>query len=318
MATKKIISQADAVKHFESLVSGKAIYLWGANCEKITAALCTRLYNSFKSNTYNKAYYDGKLKEGAGRIGADCSGAFYGISKNDRTAAGYYKDCTRKGKIANIPAGEVVAVFNSKLTHIGLYCGNGYTIEMKSSKDNVHKEKLNKSRWAYYGYLDFVDYSVPYSISDKTETTPAVANKYIADYQKWLNATYKAGLEVDGYYGADTLKASVKAIQSFYNEILTKEKKKTIAVDGSYGDNSRAATPSWSTIVKNTAMIYIILMRIYAKKISIAECVSNCKVVYSKWETEQATCLKRYQGSVRGLTVDGKPGQASMYSLFHV
>lgn len=318
MATKKLISQADAVKHFESLVSGKAIYLWGANCEKITAALCNKLFKSFKSNTYNKAYYDGKLKEGAGKIGSDCSGAFYPLSKVDRTAAGYYKNCTRTGKIANIPAGEVVAVFNSKLSHIGLYCGNGYTIEMKSSKDNVHKEKLNKSRWTYYGYLSFVDYSVPYGVTIKEESAPAVSNKYIADYQTWLNATYKAGLKVDGYYGAATLKASVKAVQTFYNTILTKTKKKAITVDGEYGSKSRAAAPSWATIVKNPAMIYIILMRIYAKKISISECVSNGKVVYSKWGTEQSTCVKRYQASVRGLAVDGKPGEASMYSLFHV
>lgn len=318
----KKITQADAVKHFESLVQGKAIYLWGANCETITPALCTKLYNAFHSNTYNKAYYDNKLKEGKGRIGADCSGSFCPLSKADNTAAGYYKLCTKKGSISSIPAGEVVAVFNAKLTHIGLYCGNGYTIEMKSSKDNVHKEVLNKKRWAYYGYLNFIDYSVPYSVTESaknsgTASTVKVADKYISAYQDWLNKTYGCKLKVDGFYGDNTLKETVKIIQIIYNSVLKAENKTLLNVDGDYGPKTRAATPPSNKIIKNEGLVYMILMRIHAKKISIEESIKNGKVV-TVWDDNSAICVERYQKSVRGLTVDKRPGEATMYSLFHV
>ena len=43
-----------------------------------------------------------KLKEGIGRIGADCSGAFKPISGYDTTAQGYYDKCKTKGKIGQL------------------------------------------------------------------------------------------------------------------------------------------------------------------------------------------------------------------------
>ena len=70
----------EVIAYFESLYQNKAVYLWGANGETITKELCDRLYRSYGSSSYNKAYYESKCKEGAGRIGADCSGAMYPLS----------------------------------------------------------------------------------------------------------------------------------------------------------------------------------------------------------------------------------------------
>ena len=133
----------EVISYFENLYANKAVYLWGANGEIITKELCDRLFKSYGSSAYNRTYYDNKLKEGLGKIGADCSGAMYPVSGFDTTAQGYYNKCVSKGNISSIPKDTACLVFKGKSTsainHIGFYPGNGsvYTIEMKSSKDIV-------------------------------------------------------------------------------------------------------------------------------------------------------------------------------------
>ena len=119
---------AEMKKHFQGLVNGKAIYVWGANCETITAEMVNRLYKTYGSSKYNRAYYDGKLAEGKGRIGADCSGSFRPVSGYDTTANGYYNKCTKKGEIGTLPKNKPCMVFikqSGKMVHIGWYDGAG-------------------------------------------------------------------------------------------------------------------------------------------------------------------------------------------------
>lgn len=155
----------DVISYFENLYHNKAIYLWGANSETITKELCDRLLKSYGSSTYNKEYYDNKLKEGFGRIGADCSGAMCPVSGFDTTAQGYYNKCTTKGVISAIPKDTACLVFKgtsaSAINHIGFYLGNGsvYTVEMKSSKENCVKNKLETGGWKWYGIPNWIDYS---------------------------------------------------------------------------------------------------------------------------------------------------------------
>jgi hypothetical protein len=78
------------VEHFQKLYDGKADYLWGAKCELITKVLTDKLFSWFGSKDYPKSYYDNKLAEGIGRIGADCPGAFKPVSGRDMTARDYY------------------------------------------------------------------------------------------------------------------------------------------------------------------------------------------------------------------------------------
>lgn len=47
---------AEMKKHFQSLVDGKAVYVWGANCEKITEEMTTRLFKTYGTSKYNKSY----------------------------------------------------------------------------------------------------------------------------------------------------------------------------------------------------------------------------------------------------------------------
>lgn len=153
----------EVISHFESLYSNKSIYLWGCNSEIITKELCDKLYKTYGSSTYNKTYYDNKLKEGRGKIGADCSGAFYPVSGFDTTAQGYYNKCSSKGNISSINRNKPCLVFKGKSTssinHIGFYLGNGYVIEMKSSKENCVKDVLDANGWKWFGIPTWINYS---------------------------------------------------------------------------------------------------------------------------------------------------------------
>lgn len=149
-------------KHFQSLVDNRAVYVWGGNCETITEEMVNRLYKTYGTSKYNRAYYNGKLAEGEGKIGADCSGAFRPVSGYDTTANGYYSKCAQKGEIGALPKDMPCMVFikqAGKMVHVGWYDGAGKVYEMRSSAMNVRYDALS-SRWTHWGKPDFVDYSV--------------------------------------------------------------------------------------------------------------------------------------------------------------
>ena len=215
---------------FEYLWRNKAVYLWGGNGERITKQLTDRLYSIFRSASYNKKYYDNKYKEGVGRIGADCSGAFCPVSGFDATASGYYDRCRIKGAIGKIPHHKICQVFrkslSGKIVHIGLYTGDGYTIEMKSSKANVHREKLNKLRWTYYGIPDWMEEVNPYPEPIKT-----IYKGCEGEDVKWVQYELCENgiiVDVDGQCG----KKTDKAIRDY-------QKKHGLTVDGRCGSATR-------------------------------------------------------------------------------
>jgi hypothetical protein len=220
------------LNYFENLHKNKAVYLWGANSEVITKELTSRLYQYFKSKTYNKAYYDGKLIDGKGSIGADCSGAFMPVSGFDTTAQGYYNKCNIKGTISKLPLSKVCLVFRKNavgmVNHIGLYCGNGYTIEMKSSKDNCVKQKLQKSRWTHYGIPVWIEYPKINPYPEPTRTIKKGCQGEDAKWVQWELARHGFETEIDGKIGP----GADKAIRSF-------QKKHRLAVDGRCGPGTR-------------------------------------------------------------------------------
>ncbi len=175
------VKQSQLRQHFLDLGKKGALYVWGANGQTITKALMDKLYSTFGSGTYTKAYYNNKLKAGEGKPGADCSGALYPVSGYDTTAAGYYNRCKSKGKIATIPENKVCLVFkrNSKgvINHVGCYTGDGYVSEMASSNLNYQRKKLKGNGWDLWGMPDFI-------------SNP--------------NENYVELLEADGEWGKDT------------------------------------------------------------------------------------------------------------------
>lgn len=176
-----MLTQVQLRQHFLDLGKRGALYVWGANCQKITKELMDKLYKTFGNDTYTKAYYNNKLKEGEGKQGADCSGSLYPVSGCDATAEGYYNRCVDKGKIKTIPEDKVCLVFKrnskGKINHVGCYTGDGYVSEMASSKANYRRKKLDGNGWDLWGMPDFV------SNPDEEFVEP---------------------LEVDGSWGKDT------------------------------------------------------------------------------------------------------------------
>lgn len=151
----------EIIAYFEDLYNNGAIYVWGANGEVITKELCNTLFKKYGTAKYNERYYNERAKH-AGKIGADCSGAFRAVSGFDGTAWDYYNLCSSKGKIEDIDKNKPCLVFKrngSKVTHIGFYCGNGYTIEMQSSTTNCVKQKLEVGSWTHFGIPTWIDYS---------------------------------------------------------------------------------------------------------------------------------------------------------------
>lgn len=214
------------------------------NGEIINKSIIDKTYNVFKSVTYNRAYYDNKLKEGNGRIGADCSGCMCPVSGFDTTAQNYYSKCTEKNTITFIPRNKPCLVFKGKsitsINHIGFYCGNEYVIEMKSSKDNCVKDKLDGNGWKWYGIPSWIDYSE--NMNTNIESNKIEKCIDVSAYQEKINwnqvheiGISKAILKVirkdlapdkqfeDNY--ANAIKANVDVIGFYnYSYALTKEK----------------------------------------------------------------------------------------------
>ena len=159
----------EVIQYFNNLYMSSAVYVWGMNGTVITPESIDKAFKAYGNRTYTQQYYADKLEEGEGRIGADCSGAFFPVSGGDKSAQGYYNACAEKGLIDRIDRNKPCMVFkgtaSNKITHIGFYCGDGYVIEMKSSKDNCVKDKLDGKGWKFYGVPSWIDYGTSNTVT---------------------------------------------------------------------------------------------------------------------------------------------------------
>ena len=307
------VTQKQFKEHFRNLLNGRAVYVWGGNGETITKEMIDRLYRAYSSATYNRAYYDAKLKEGEGRIGADCSGAFFPLSKGDKTAKGYYNACSTKGKIKDLPKNVACMVFNKNWTHVGAYMGDGTTIEMRSSKKNVQKEAFNESRWAYYGIPDWLEATpevvMKPAVENKEEVEVPGGDPVIKNIQRFCNDYVDAGLKVDGVFGPKTKAALCKALQHYLNVTYNAG----LDEDGEFGPLTKAAC---RTIKGENELVYIAQAMLYCKGYDMSHSISNNDLDGKLGSGTENTVLE-YQQDTRGLRQDKKCGPATLYSLFN-
>ena len=105
-----------------------------------------------------KRYYKLKGKGYDPILCFDCSGfiywtfkAFSGLIDGRRNAAGLYGKCKDKKK-ADLRAGDLVFVHNgSRITHVGLYAGDGMVIHCKGRDVGVIEELISKHGWNRFG-----------------------------------------------------------------------------------------------------------------------------------------------------------------------
>ena len=308
-----MVTQQQFKDHYNKLYNNGAIYVWGANGETITKDLTDRLHKSYGSSTYNKTYYDNKYKEDKNKIGADCSGSIYPLSKADNTAKGYYNLCSKKGSINDLPTNTACLLFNANFTHVGAYMGNGTTIEMMSSKRNCVKQSLQKSRWAYYGIPNWLESTVSSSSTVQNNTKPVNTNinekEVIKNIQEWCNDYCDAGLKIDGEFGPKTKKALVKALQ----HCLNVKYKANLKEDGEFGPNTKAKCKNASSCKELT---YICQAMLFVMGYDMSSSIKNKNLDGSYGKGTKAIVLK-YQQDTRGLRHDGECGPATFYAMFN-
>ena len=307
-----MVTQKQFKDYYMNLYNSGAIYVWGANGEKITKELMNKLYKDFGSSKYTKSYYDNKYKEGAGKIGADCSGSIYPLSKTDDTARGYYNSCVKKGKITDLPKDTACLIFNSTFTHVGAYLGNGITIEMRSSLLNCVKQNFQQSRWAYYGIPSWLSTSKDSSASSSNTSSTTVNKKkaVIKNIQKWCNNYCKAGIEVDGVYGSETKKALCKSLQHYLNI----SKKAGLKEDGKFGESTKKAC---TTATGKTPLVYICQAMLFCKGYDMSHSISSDNKLDGVMGNGTIKVIWAYQQDTRGLTHNGKCGASTFYAMFN-
>lgn len=139
--------------------------------------------------------------------------------------------------------------------------------------------------------------------ASKKETSIIVGNiDNIREVQYWANVNYKAGLTVDGAYGAKTKKALVKILQTELNQTY----KAGLVVDGVWGKKTNAAIPNLKKGYKND-VVKVLQALLVCNKISGA-------YVDGAFGNKTVNAVKTYQKK-KGLVVDGVAGKGTFAKL---
>lgn len=208
-----------------------------------------------------------------GRICADCSGTIiaairrYIKNYKDQTADSLFAGCTKKGEMDTMP--EIPGICLHKPGHIGVYDGNGWVVECRSTAMGTVRSRIETQKWTGWGYLAAVDYSdvqgstkpvekpqepqpgkplsmvdrygkdiykAPVKGKDGKPVTPYQKGQGVVNLQRDLilfDAKYKSIIgKVDGAYGDMT----AEAILSFQKRVFPNNKKEW---DGKAGDKTK-------------------------------------------------------------------------------
>lgn len=119
-------------------------------------------YKSTDFNTqYNKRVHDcvGLIK---GYLWSDTttSKPKYNASQ-DVSAAGMYKNSTTKGDMSTFPAINGTLVYKksgTRISHVGIYCVDGYVYEAKGHKYGVVKTPYKQTDWVLWSLCPYIEY----------------------------------------------------------------------------------------------------------------------------------------------------------------
>jgi hypothetical protein len=206
------------IQYLESKVGN--IYVWGAQGQVVTDLQSPELWIRARETTDENAmraiaFYKEVLATGKSPIEAyDCSGLImYYIqnikhwSKGDNSAEGLYHTSTKLTK-SELQPGDLCFIINAagRMHHVGVYIGNGQTIEAYGRDLGVVKRMLSQGEWTHFGRLPVLQ------INDEEEevkvakvfvksTTP---DPLVKQLQELLNnCGYPCG-KADGEFGALT------------------------------------------------------------------------------------------------------------------
>lgn len=225
------------VKHAEMALSLKTKYMWGGLLRPITDKYIATLKSIYGTNE-NTGYSTMRYNELAnfankGYYGVDCVGmikSYYWSGKPDGGtgspnygATGYpdvnatymYQQAKVKGDIKTMPETLGLIVYSKSHPHVGIYIGNGYTIEstLGSRGDGVVKRKLDNF-WEYWFECPYIEY-----VKSKPDTEPVIAGEAVHTiYQATSSAAMRAGTsKTSTIYGRVTKYDYYPADQIFSN-----------------------------------------------------------------------------------------------------
>lgn len=225
------------VKHAEKALALKTKYMWGGLLRLIekqysvlhdvygidagkgyTAARWKELETLKYKNVYGvdcvgliKSYYLSGKPEGG--VGSPDYGKY--PQYPDVPAGTMFVKATKKGKISTMPEVPGLIVYSKTHPHVGIYIGNGYTIEstLGARGDGVVKRKLDNF-WEHWFQCPYIEYTQSGKLpaSEKSaKTVEEVAKEVISG--KWgTGADRKKRLTDAGY--------DYYEVQAKVNEIL--------------------------------------------------------------------------------------------------
>lgn len=166
------------VRHAENALQLKTKYMWGGIMRPITAAYAAQLIKMYPAqySAARQAELNGLV--GRGYFGCDCVGlvkSYYWSGKADGgtgspnygkagfpdvNAHGMYNAAKVKGTIDTIPEVPGLVVYCKSRPHVGVYVGNGYTIEstLGGGFDGIVKRKLKDWIWEYWFECPYITY----------------------------------------------------------------------------------------------------------------------------------------------------------------
>ena len=236
------------------------------------------LYNSKKAQ-YPKYYTASDFASQYGQRVHDCVGLIKGYiwsdgpdstpkynSSQDKNATGMYKAAAVKGPISQLPQKAGMLVYKgtpSKMSHVGVYDGDGYVYEAKGHAYGVVKTAFDASDWQYYSQCPYTeDDSATAGQAQPEDNTNAggntsydkeseVRHAKTSELQRILNEWYNSGLDVDGIWGPKTAAACNSNLLKYKSPMIRTTYVTYIQqllgvagfgtdVDGAYGPDTKA------------------------------------------------------------------------------
>ena len=173
----------------------KGIYVWGGDGERLDTLTDPEAWiRKHETSTTNGdravTLYRKRLTQKVGEIRAfDCSGLVYyclkqaGAQQSDISSRGLYARCTALSKEA-LQAGDLVfhhSAESKRVTHVGVYVGNGKTIECKGRDVGVVQSSVNASYWNRFGRFPALKVSETQPQESYDEINEAVIGSVLVD-----------------------------------------------------------------------------------------------------------------------------------------
>ena len=227
-----MLTNLQLVDYVKAAHAAKWVYWYGTCGYPCTLSLFNRKRAQYPSH-YTAARESGyKADITAGRMCADCVGlikSFFwkggdidGANKYasngcpDKSANGLFELCKETGPIKSIP--DIPGLVVWKDGHIGVYIGNGYTIEERGFAYDCVMRKVTDGPWTRWGrlpMLQYVDADAPaYALGDRALSRGDAGPDVKALQEALLSLGFalpKYG--ADGDFGAET-QAAVRAFQT--------------------------------------------------------------------------------------------------------